>query len=101
MYQHEYPQQERRHHSDVFPGMMFYFIASLDYSEQVFIGAYTVVGKSPLMDGTCMLLLLTPVTTLVWHKPQLGWIRRICDPVWEERKTNGWGTMFRGHLHQV
>jgi len=88
-----FPSKERRHPCDVFPGMVFYIVDTLwkpTGEEPLLDGPYTVLcnfndrGPGSRSEGY-NILLLGPGPRLVWRE-QLGWIRRIVDPVWEERE---------------
>ena len=103
-----YPEREQRHHSDIFAGLTFYFMpdpnaGTVNFNrlmdeqrEEVDITVpWTVVGKeyvTKLSGGYWRYLLLGPGPSLVWYEGRLGWIKRVADPVWEERDRNGWGT---------
>ena len=103
-----FPEREQRHHSDIFPGMTFYFVENpnspglLDTLEQDFDlnVPWTVITKdftTKMSGGYWKFLLLDPGPTLKWHDGGLGWIRRVADPVWEERAANDWGHLHEGH----
>lgn len=99
-----YPDREQRHHSDIFPGLTFYFVRNPNaYDKPPFTDpdetrwgsdcAWLVIGKeyvTKLSGGYWKYLLLGAGPTLSWHHGQLGWIRRVADPVWEERYDNDW-----------
>lgn len=102
-----YPEREQRHHTDIFAGMTFYFVQNPNVrpgDKPLFTDpdeewsrdcAWTVIAKEfivKMSGGYWQYLLLGPGPTLKWHIGQLGWIRRVADPVWEERDSNGWGT---------
>lgn len=55
--------------------------------------AWLVIAKEKVVKmsgGYTKYLLLGAGPILRWHVGQLGWIRRIADPVWEERENNGY-----------
>lgn len=99
--------REQRNYVDVFAGMMFYFLPSTSPVDQLnrqtmdVTVPWMVIGKEiERRDGSDYFnssfrseryLLLGHSTTLRWHTGNLGWIRRIADPVWEERYAEGWG----------
>ena len=91
--------REQMHHSDVFPGMMFYFVDNPN-GKPVFVDIefegdkskpWTVIHKEQrvygypanLRAGYWRYLLLGPGPSLLWHNGTLGWIRRVADPYWE------------------
>lgn len=99
-----FPEQEQLNHVDIFSGMSFFFVRNSglkDNEKPLFLDPdpvfwddtkmWTVIGKEymdePLtaMRGRWKFLLLGPNSTLRWHHGQLGWIKRVADPVWEER----------------
>lgn len=109
----EYPPREQRSPVDVFPGMTFFFQPDPNVNTASFnrmmddardgldiTVPWTVIGKeqvTKISGGYVRYLLLGPGPTLHWFEGRLGWIRRVADPVWEERYANGWGTTL-GHL---
>jgi hypothetical protein len=91
-----FPEREQRNHIDIYAGMMFYFVPTWAAFEPEFRKtwvesniAWTIIHKEligpneGLVIGTRYLLLGNG--RLVWHVGHLGWIRRVADPVWEER----------------
>lgn len=101
----EYPDREQRNHIDIFPGLTFYFVRNPNSrgNKPLFTDpedewlnsgcAWLVIGKEyvPKLDGGYWkFLLLGAGPTLKWHDGQFGWIRRVADPVWEERYANGY-----------
>ena len=91
-----FPSRERRHPCDVFPGMVFFIVdrnVGPDRPDvDVLDGPYTVIcnfndrgDDSGGIGGRFHILLLGPDCILRWREQELGWIRRIIDPVWEER----------------
>ena len=89
-----FPSKERVHPADVFPGMVF-FIVDTQWGQGALVGTdlldgpFTVLcnfndrGEGSRSEGY-NILLLGPGPRLVWRE-QLGWIRRVADPVWEAR----------------
>lgn len=101
----KFPDREQRHHSDIFPGLTFYFVRNPNANDKPLFTdpdpafskdcVWMVIGKEyvqKLSGGYWQYLLLGSGPTLQWHTGQLGWIRRVADPVWEEREANGWCT---------
>lgn len=106
----KFPEREQRHHSDIFAGLMFYFVRNpnlKDGEKPLFTDPdpaffdhdvpWLVLGKefvdtspSPHTNSYWRFLLLGPGPTLKWHVGHLGWIRRVADPVWEERERSGY-----------
>lgn len=92
----EYGHPERRSWYDIYHGMMFYFVPEPDMASPYFAPIdpdidrnvpWTVVTKEHIpgvFGSKWKLLLLGPDSTLVWHDAQLGWIRRVADPVSDE-----------------
>lgn len=94
-----FPEREQRNHIDVYGGMLFYFVPGLGDFEATHRRpwvesniAWTVVHKERIPDDESRpycsrgwRYLLLGNGRLVWHDGHLGWIRRIADPVWEER----------------
>jgi len=104
----EFPEREQMSHVDIHAGMMFYFVRNPNlkpgekplftdpdpvfWSEDV---PWIVIGKEydpgmpdVVVKGYWRYLLLGPGPTLRWHMGSLGWVRRVADPVWEERERN-------------
>ena len=101
-----FPEREQRNHSDIFPGLTFYFVKNPNLKpgeKPLFTDpepdfdqtcAWTVIGKeriTKVSGGYVRYLLLGAGPTLRWHEGQLGWIKRVADPVWEARYASGWG----------
>jgi hypothetical protein len=99
----DFPKREQRNHNDIFPGLTFYFVDNPNGADMIFdrdaeqfdrTCAWIVIGKERVVKldgGYWRYLLLGAGPTLRWHDGQLGWIRRIADPVWEARYASGWG----------
>lgn len=98
----KFPEREQRHHMDIHPGLMFYFVDNPNArSGPVFTDpdpefdkacAWMVIGKEyveKMSGGWWRYLLLGAGPTLKWHEGQLGWIRRVADPAWEELYNKG------------
>jgi len=98
-----FPERERRHHSDIFAGMMFCFVEGPDKEKPTFVTLddggvdrtkpQMVIGKEYVQKfsgGWWRYLLLGPgpdgLPHLAWFEGNLHWIKRIADPVWEERE---------------
>ncbi len=109
----QFPDREQRHYSDIFAGMTFYFVPNpngtsgfMDPDEEEFDHTmpWTVIAKeyhTKMSGGYWRFLLLGPGPTLKWHDGQLGWIRRVGDPVWEERAANDWGRKLRDTMRSA
>jgi len=97
----KFPDHEQRNHIDIYTGMMFYFVPKSSHSTSEAFEteqrkpwvesniAWTVIHKE-LTDSPsiCWRFLLLGAGKLIWHTGPLGWIRRVADPVWEERASS-------------
>lgn len=99
----KFPDLEQLNHEDIFAGMMFVFareqvreqdkplFTDPDPAFWVEGATWMVIGKEFVPEptnafrGHWRFLLLGPDARLRWHEGRFGWIRRIADPVWEER----------------
>lgn len=91
----EFSVREQRHHTDIFPGMFFFFVKNPNPGTQLFDDndldrtvPWMVIHKeyrTKIHGGFWAYLLLGPDMRLVWHEGHLQWIRRVADPVFEER----------------
>jgi len=103
----QFSDREQRNHVDIEPGMMFFFMRNPNRRAQDDGPLYTdpddeefdhsvpwiVIGKeyvTKLSGGYWRYLLLGPGPTLKWNEGQLGWIRRVADPLWDDRERNGY-----------
>ncbi len=99
----DFPPHEQRSHVDVHAGLMFYFVdnpnpakplfQTLDDGEVDRTKPWMVLGKEyveKFSGGYWRYLLLGPGNDgqprLVWFDGSLQWIRRVADPVYEERE---------------
>jgi|SRR5579885_1457022 len=98
-----FPEREQLNHEDIYPGMMFFFVREkVEGDKPLFTDPnpvfwesetpWTVIGKEYVPEprnafvGHWRFLLLGASARLAWHEGKFGWIRRIADPVWEERQ---------------
>lgn len=95
----KFPDYEQRNHVDIYPGLTLYFVRNPNAGNKPLFTdpdpewwesncTWTVIGKEyaqKLSGGYWRYLPLGAGPTLKWHDGQLGWIRRVADPVWEER----------------
>lgn len=94
----DFPTYEQRSHVDIFPGMLFYFVRNPPARDKPIFtdpdpafdkdGAWLVLCKEYVEKTSYShwkYLLFGPGPIVKWHIGQLGWIRRVVDPVWEER----------------
>lgn len=95
----QFPSREKRSHVDVFPGLAFYFVGTDSLARKATFGMWdehtyvagalwTVIHKQTFTSRAPRFLLLGN-GGLVWHDGTFGFIRRVADPVWEERYANG------------
>lgn len=77
-----YEEFERRSHVDVFPGMMFYF---REAKLPCLVLCKEHMNCDRLMQPAYVRFLLLSGNRIFWHIGNLYGIRRIADPVWEER----------------
>ena len=97
-----FPEREQRNHIDIYAGMMFYFVRTHagfgfepEYRKPWVASdiAWTVIhkeragGEPGSGETSHWRYLLLGSGRLVWYGGDLGWIRRVADPVWEERQT--------------